>query len=106
MQDVVDKEWLEEMQRGLERIDEMTKHQALGEKFPSLEDLEDEITQEGEKKPMGRPRKLQGKIKRLTIDIPADLHRQIKQVALERDKTMTELVTSALTEMIKSHQGC
>jgi hypothetical protein len=107
MQDVkVDKEWLEEMQRGLERIDKMTKHRASDEIFPSLEDSEDGSTQEAEKKPTGRPRKHQGKIKRLTIDIPAGVHRQIKQVALERDKTMTELVTSALTAMIKPHQGC
>lgn len=80
--------------------------QASGEKFQSLEELEDGSTQEDKKKPMGRPRKHQGKIKRLTIDIPADVHRQIKQVALDRDKTMTELVTSALTAMIKPQEGC
>lgn len=129
------KEWLAEMQRGLDEVDEMqAKRQASGENFQTLEELEewsnqaviDEMevkrqasgeipqsleelvdwsTQEDKKKPTGRPRKHEGKIKRLTIDIPADVHRQIKQVALDHDKTMTELITSALTAMIKAYQG-
>lgn len=107
MQDVkVDKEWLDDLQRRLEKIDEMeVKPQASGEMPQSLEELVDCSIQEDKKKPTGRPRKHEGKIKRLTIDIPADVHRQIKQVALNHDKTMTELITSALTAMVKEYQG-
>jgi hypothetical protein len=35
-------------------------------------------------------------VKRLTVDLAADDHRQLKRVAVERDTTMSELVIGLL----------
>ena len=41
------------------------------------------------------------KQKRLNVDIPEDLHKRLKQVALDRDTSVKEIVIQGIKEMIK-----
>lgn len=39
--------------------------------------------------------------KRLSVDIPSNLHKQLKQLSLEQDTTVRELVVRALEEQYR-----
>jgi len=42
-------------------------------------------------------------VKRLTLDIPVDLHRALKRVALNADRTMLDLAREALEQLVEKH---
>jgi predicted HicB family RNase H-like nuclease len=44
------------------------------------------------------------RLKRLTLDIPEDLHKALKRLALEEDTTMLELVQTLIEERVQQAQ--
>ena len=43
-------------------------------------------------------------VKRLTLDIPEALHRRLKQLALDQDRTMLELAEEAIARLLDKQQ--
>jgi hypothetical protein len=56
------------------------------------------VSQGKERAPRGE------RLKRLTLDIPEDLHKDLKRLALEEDTTMLDLVQALIEERVKQAQ--
>jgi hypothetical protein len=54
----------------------------------------------------GREREARGDkaVKRLTLDIPEDLHRALKRLALDEDRTMLDLAREAIERLVEERR--
>ena len=54
----------------------------------------------------GREREARGDkaVKRLTLDIPEDLHRALKRLALDEDRTMLDLARESIERLIEERR--
>lgn len=43
--------------------------------------------------------------KRLTVNVSADMHKTLKLIALQEDKTLSEVVIEFLQEKLKEREG-
>jgi hypothetical protein len=43
-------------------------------------------------------------VKRLTLDIPEELHRALKRLALDTDRTMLDLMREAIEQLVEKHR--
>ena len=44
-------------------------------------------------------------MKRLTLDIPEDLYRALKRLALDEDRTMLDLAREAHEQLVEKHRS-